>query len=87
MQLTNYLGKAGYDLVDSPVRNHKPLQLWLKQGFNRPELYYETIHHAFTCNIELKVGEDKSLAVDNDKKDEYAFNIGITMLDELLKAI
>jgi hypothetical protein len=87
MQLTHYLSKAGYDLVDGPVRNHKPLQLWLKQGFNRPELYYETIHHAFASNIDLKVQEDKSLTVDNDKKDEYAFNIGITMLDELLKAI
>lgn len=87
MQLTHYLSKAGYDLVDGPARNHKPLQLWLKQGFNRPELYYETIHHAFASNIDLKVQEDKSLTVDNDKKDEYAFNIGITMLDELLKAI
>jgi hypothetical protein len=87
MRLTDYLSKAGYDTIDGPVRNHKPLQLWLKQGFNRPELYYETIHHAFTSNIGLKVEEDKSLAVDTDKKDEYAFNIGITMLDELLKAI
>jgi hypothetical protein len=87
MRLTDYLSKAGYDSIDGPVRNHKPLQIWLKQGFNSPELYYEAIHHAFASNVDLKIKEDKSLAVDNDKKDEYAFNIGITMLDELLKAI
>ena len=87
MRLIDYLSKAGYDTIDGPVRNHKPLQLWLKKGFNRPELYYETIYHAFSSNVDLKVEEDKSLAVDTDKKEVYAFNIGITLLDDILKAI
>lgn len=87
MRLTEFLTKAGYDTIDGPIRNHKPLQLWLKQGFNRPELYYEAIYHAFTSDVDLKIEEDKSLSVDTDKKEEYAFNIGITLLDDILKAI
>lgn len=87
MRLTDFLTRVGYDTIDGPIRNHKPLQLWLKQGFNRPELYYETIQHAFASNVDLMVEEDKSLSVDTDKKEVYTFNIGITLLDEILKAL
>lgn len=87
MQLTNYLRKAGYDLIDGPVRNHKPLQLWLKQGFNRPELYYDSIGHAFVSDVHLHVKEDAALSVDGSKKQAHAFNIGITLLDNVLKSI
>jgi len=87
MQLTNYLIKAGYDLVDGPVRNHKPLQLWLKQGFNRPELYYDAIGHAFISDVQLDIKEDAALSVDGSKKQVHAFNIGITLLDNVLKSI
>ena len=87
MRLTDYLSKAGYDLVDGPIRNHKPLQLWLKQGFNRPELYYDNIGHAFFSNVQLEIKEDTALSVDGSKKQTHAFNIGITLLDNVLKSI
>ena len=31
MKLTKFLSEQGYDLIEGPIRNHKPLQLWLKQ--------------------------------------------------------
>ena len=34
MDLTSSLKKAGYDLIDSPIRNHKLTQLWLKKDFD-----------------------------------------------------
>jgi hypothetical protein len=40
MKLSKFLSEQGYDLIEGPIRNHKPLQLWLKQTFNEAELYY-----------------------------------------------
>jgi len=87
MKLTDYLREQGYDLIEGPVRNHKPLQLWLKQAFNEPELYYANIKQAFVSQIQLNEFENQALAVSSAKKDEYGFNIGITLLEEILKSI
>jgi hypothetical protein len=87
MKLTKYLREAGYDLIEGPVRNHKPLQLWLKQVFNEAELYYSNVNHAFTSPVQLTEEVDPALSVDISKKDDYGFNIGISLLDEILKSI
>jgi hypothetical protein len=87
MKLTKYLRDAGYDLIEGPVRNHKPLQLWLKQAFNAAELYYTDINHAFTSSVQLTILEDPALSVDTTKSDEYGFNVGVTLLEEILKSI
>ncbi|WP_299760965.1 hypothetical protein [uncultured Pontibacter sp.] len=87
MKLTTYLKKQGYDLIDGPVRNHKPLQLWLKKGLNRADIYYLDINHAFKSDIELSEFENQALNVNSTKKDDYSFNIGITLLEEILKSL
>lgn len=87
MKLTNFLSGQGYDLIEGPVRNHKPLQLWLKKPFDDAQLYYDNISHAFKSNIVLTEIENASLNVDYTKKDDYGFNIGITLLGEILKTL
>lgn len=87
MKLTRFLRDQGYDLIEGPVRNHKPLQLWVKQIFKEAELYYNNVNQAFTSPIALEEIENPNLSIDSTKKDEYGFNIGITLLDEILKSI
>lgn len=87
MKLTKYLRDAGYDMIGGPVRNHKPLQLWLKQAFNEAELYYTDINHAFTSDVPLNITEDAALSVNTSKNDEYGFNIGISLLEDIMKSI
>ena len=86
MKLTQFLRNQGYDLIEGPVRNHKPLQLWLKQIFNKIELYYANINQAFTSNVVLEEIENSALTVTSNHKNEYNFNIGMTVLDEILKS-
>lgn len=87
MKLTKFLRDQGYDLIEGPVRNHKPLQLWLKQIFNETELYYASVDQAFKSAITLDEIENPALNFDSSKKDNYAFNIGITLLEEILKSL
>lgn len=87
MNLTKTLHDLGYDLIDGPVRNHKPLQLWLKRTFNEPELYYETIQHAFTSHVPLNEIVSDALTVNSNVKNDYNFNIGITLLEDILKSL
>lgn len=87
MKLTKFLREQGYDIIEGPVRNHKPLQLWVKQIFNETELYYAHVGQAFSSTIALEEIENTNLSIDATKKDEYGFNIGITLLDEILKSI
>ena len=87
MKLTKFLGDQGYDLIEGPIRSHKPLQLWLKKPFDEAQLYYAHISHAFTSDVELIEIENPALSVDYTKKDDYGFNIGITLLEEILKTL
>jgi hypothetical protein len=85
--LQQHLREAGYDLIDGPIRNHKPLQLWLKQGLNQAELYYTDILHAFSSQAKLRVSKDASLSINDTHKNDYAFHIGITLVQELMQSI
>ena len=87
MQLTNYLKEQGYDLIGGPVRNHKLLQLWVKKTFDEAELYYSSIDHAFTSNVVLKEIENPALSVSQSTVNDYNYNIGITVLDDILKSL
>jgi hypothetical protein len=87
MKLTKYLRDAGYDLIEGPVRNHKPLQLWLKTTVDEAQLYYTEISHAFNSSVQLTITEDPALSVDTTKSDEYGFNIGVSLLEEILKSL
>jgi len=87
MKLTNFLSSQGYDLIEGPVRNHKPLQLWLKKPFEEGQLYYASIEHAFKSNVVLTEIENPALSISATQKDDYGFNIGITLLQEILKTL
>jgi len=87
MSLQKFLKDQGYDLIDGPVRNHSPLQLWLKKPFSGAELYYEHLSHAFKGTEVLKLVEAEALEVNTSKKDEYGFNIGISVLEDLLERL
>jgi hypothetical protein len=87
MKLSKHLRDAGYDLIEGPVRNHKLLQLWLKQPGNEAELYYSDINHAFNSPVQLTIAEDPAFSVDSSKTNEYGFNIGVSLLDEILKSL
>ena len=84
--LQHHLREAGYDLIDGPIRNHKLLQLWLKAGANAPELYYEHINHAFHSDVRLRTTKDAGLDVKSTHKNDYAFQIGITVVQEWMQA-
>jgi hypothetical protein len=85
--LQQHLQKAGYDLIDGPIRNHKPLQIWMKQSFDPAELYYENILHAFKSKVKLKLEKDAGLIFDENLKTDYSFNIGLTLIKELLQSM
>jgi len=87
MNLKKELRKVGYDLITSPIRNHKPLQLWLEKTFNSVELYYENVSHALSSDVTLNILEDDALSVNYEHEQEYNFNIGLTVLEELLTSL
>jgi hypothetical protein len=87
MNLTKTLKENGYDLIESPVRNQKLLQLWLKTPFNRAELYYSNISEAFNSKIELTPIENPALNVNSTTTDNYAFNIGLSVLEDILNSL
>lgn len=87
MDLTKTLKKAGYDLIDSPIRNHKLTQLWKKKDFDRIEMYYDSITHALVSEVELSVITNNALKVTSSSKNEFNFNIGITILNDILQSI
>ncbi|HET8809027.1 MAG TPA: hypothetical protein VFM65_02045 [Flavobacteriaceae bacterium] len=87
MALSRFLKDQGYDLINGPVRNHQPLQLWLKRIFNEAELYYADVQHAFKSEVALREIENPALTVDSSQKDDYTFNIGITILEQILESL
>lgn len=87
MSLSKFLKDQGYDLIQGPVRNHQPLQLWLKRIFNEAELYYKHVQHAFQSEVVLEAVKNPALQVDSTQKDAFSFHIGITLLDQLLESI
>ena len=87
MSLTKTLRDQGYDLIEGPIRNHNLLQLWLKKPFNDVQIYYSHINHAFTSKVDLNQVENIALNIDSTTKDEYRFNIGISLLEEILKSL
>lgn len=85
--LQQRLSQSGYDLIDGPIRNQKPLQIWLKQGFDPAELYYEHVLHAFRSNIKLSLEKDKSLVVDEKLQSNLSFNIGLTLVKGIFQSM
>ena len=87
MNLKKELQQSGYDLINSPIRNHKLLQLWLKKSNNVVDLYHENIADALISEIGLKIIEDNALSVNYNFTQDFEFNVGITVLDALLSTL
>jgi hypothetical protein len=87
MNLKKLLQQHGYDLIDGPVRNHKLLQLWLKKDMDRAELYFGHVKDAFKGEGKLKEVVNTALKVNSSDTSEYQFNIGMTVLEDILKSI
>ena len=87
MDLIKHLSKSGYDLIDGPIRNHQPLQLWLKQGANRPELYFEHLDQVFKHPKNLVVDHDPTMNVEATYQVEHDFTVGLAVLKELMQGI
>lgn len=87
MNLTSSLRKSGYDLIESPVRNQKLTQLWLKKDFDKIQLFYDQLAHAFESDVKISIVTNEALSVNSEIKNEFNFNIGITTLDTVLKSI
>jgi hypothetical protein len=45
------------------------------------------INHAFNSSVQLTITEDSALSVDTSKSDEFGFNIGVSLLEEILKSL
>ncbi len=82
--LSKHLREQGYDLINGPLRNYKLLQLWLKKPGNPAELYYHTLSHAFSSEQVLTSQINSALKVSARYKNEYQFNMGMSVLDVLL---
>lgn len=87
MNLVKELRSAGYDQIESPIRNHKPLQLWLKRPKNKIQLYAEHISDALNADVELRIIEDDALSVSYSDKQDYDFNMGINILEGVLSSL
>lgn len=87
MKWTDHLKEQGYDLINGPIRSHQLRQLWIKDWNSEPQLYYQDIDHAFTSSVSLSIKQDPTLSLHSTRDDEYAFNIGITFLDQILESI
>jgi len=87
MNLTKKLKKAGYDLIDSPVRNHKNLQLWLKKPTDSIELLCDNVSQVFNSNVKLIEHKDAALSVSSADKDDYGFYVGVSVLEDILQSL
>lgn len=87
MDLTKSLKKVGYDLIDSPIRNHKLTQLWLKKDFDSIQMYYDQLTYALQSNVLLNEITNDALKVNSSTKNEFNFNLGVTILEDILKSI
>lgn len=87
MNLAKELKDNGYDLIESPIRNQKLLQLWLKRTFDDIDLYYESVTHPFDSPVALNVVQNPALNVDSTYKVSYKFNIGLSIVGKLLESL
>ena len=87
MNLIKYLQKSGYDLLDGPIRNHQPLQLWVKKGANRPELFFEHPKDVFESAEELIVYQHPVLNVEASRQIDHDYEVGMALLKDMMQGI
>lgn len=84
--LIKLLRNQGYDYIDGIVRDHKVLQVWNKKDSDKNTSLGMKIHELFKSRFPIGEPErDNALQVDFSQKEEYSFNIGVSVLEGLLK--
>ena len=83
--LIKLLRGQGFDYIDGPIRNHKVLQVWNKKDFDKITVF-DILDNLFTSPIKLIPYETPALIVNYSSSAEYNINIGITALEQLMKA-
>lgn len=89
MNLTKLLRAQGFDLIDGVDRSQKLLQLWRIRGNDSLQPFSNHINDIFESDYSLNSNPDSSpaLQINSTKYDSFAFNIGISVLDDVLKSL
>lgn len=87
MNLTKVLRKQGFDLIDGPIRNHELLQLWLKEPGQKVQLYQQHISKVFKNESPMDIMESSALNVNASVKNDYDFNIGLNILNNIFRSM
>jgi hypothetical protein len=87
MNLERKLRRNGFDLIESQARNHKLFQIWEKTPSNPITEFREHVSELFESEVELATYENAALDINYENTINYKFNIGLTVLEELLSAI
>ncbi|AYQ35314.1 hypothetical protein [Runella sp. SP2] len=82
--LSKNLEKEGYDLLDGTLREQRLLQIWRKRFNNPIESLASSIHHIFNATTPLGTTTSTALDVVSNASQELKFNIGITVLEDIL---
>jgi len=83
--LIKLLRGQGFDYIDGPIRDHKVLQVWIKKDFDKTAIF-DMLDDLFKSPIVLIPYETPALFVNYSSTAEYNINVGITALEQLLKA-
>lgn len=84
MNVIQTLRTGGYDFIDSPLRSHKPLQLWLKKNDSIVEFYSNDFRNQLISSKPLTKVELPMLTIDFASSIDFKFNLGLSFLDKLL---
>lgn len=87
MSLSKTLKNQGYDLIDGPTRNHAIKQLWIKDPWDKVEVLYDHVDHAFLSPVELKAPSVSGLDLVYSQKNSFSFNIGMSVAKLVLDAL
>ena len=87
MSLSKSLKDQGYDLIDGPTRNHEIKQLWIKDPWDKVEILYDQVDHAFLGTVNLSSKPVNGLDLVYSKKNTFNFNIGMSVAKVILDAL
>lgn len=87
MSLSKVLKDKGYDLIDGPTRNHSIKQLWIKDPWDKAEVLYDHVDHAFLSPVQLIAPSVNGLDLVYSQKNTFNFNIGMSVAKLALDAL
>ncbi|WP_167619098.1 hypothetical protein [Maribellus sediminis] len=84
MTLSKTLHKQGYDLILGSIRNQDTLQLWLKKGANKIDLYKDSIVEIFHSDSSLIPITNNVLSVNALESETFDFSMGIGLVQNII---